>query len=120
MRRANFKLPNEKSLQTGSSTYKDHVSVPAEDPKFREGRAELLKDLKKASVALGSDAGSRMNMMSEAKQQYVNPRVNFGKKHQEDEALKANAKGSHFELGLKKTTAPISNSMNVNSPSTQL
>ena len=66
MRRANFKIPNEKSLQTGSSTYKNVISNPAEDVHFGEGRAELLTNLKKANIHMGNDSG--LKMMSEAKE----------------------------------------------------
>ena len=55
-------------------------------------------------------------MVSEAKEQFVQPNVNFAQKSMEDQAMKGNLKGHHFELGLKKG-APVSASVNVGSPS---
>ena len=59
MRRANFKLPNQKSLVTGQSTYKNNMSDVAEDPHFGDGRAALLTNLKKSTVQIGG-GDSRM------------------------------------------------------------
>ena len=55
-------------------------------------------------------------MMSEEKEQFLPPNVNFKQKANEDNQIKGNLKGHHFELGMKKHP-PVSASVHVNSPS---
>ena len=53
MRRANFKLPNEKHLRTETSTYKNYISDKTQGVNYASAAAESMNNLKKSNVTIG-------------------------------------------------------------------
>lgn len=55
MRKHNFKIPNQKNLNTESSTYKNKHSDVVEENALGPGRADLMTSLKQSNLTLGSN-----------------------------------------------------------------
>lgn len=54
MRKTNFKLPNNRNMQTEQSTYKNLISDNAEDGRRSQEKVQMLTNLKETSVTIGA------------------------------------------------------------------
>lgn len=97
MRKANFKIPNQKNLQTEQSTYKQQISDIANNSKFFDGKAKILSDLKNSSITIGNEQHAA-KFSSEAAEKFVKPNMS-----QVDQArdMKKYLKGSNFDFGSR-------------------
>ena len=101
MRKANFKLPYQKCMDTEQSTYKNKISDMVESNSLNPGRAQILSNLKDSSIG-NFDNKVKLECVTEAAQQYIKPNQD-GATTSQNKQLKAYLKGHHFDFGAKTT-----------------
>lgn len=67
MRKANFKLPYQKCMDTEQSTYKNKISDMVESNSLNPGRAQILSNLKDSSIG-NIDNKMKLECITEAAQ----------------------------------------------------
>ena len=72
MRKANFKLPYQKCMDTEQSTYKNKISDLVESNSLNPGRAQIMTNLKGASIG-NIDNKMKLESITEAAQQEIKP-----------------------------------------------
>lgn len=110
MRNANFRIPTEQVLRTGQSMYKAAISDATAENQLAGPKAQLLTNLKEASVQVGRK-GSKLDSTTEQAEQYIHPEVNRKSDVSENAKMRNYLKGHHFELGSNNKL-----SLNVNGP----
>jgi hypothetical protein len=102
MRTANFKIPNQQNLATGKSTYKDKISDATAENQLAGQSAQLLSNLKKASINIGRK-GQPLDSATEQAEQFLAPQNDAERKNDvhHNAEMKKYLKNHHFDLGSK-------------------
>ena len=100
MRKANFRLPNQRELITGESIQKSNLVDHTGHKKV-----QMLTNLKHSSIKIGLE-NSKLEDATEFAQQFQAPQMNKVSTNQNQD-MKKYLKGHHFDLGSKSAKMSV-------------